>query len=101
MRKFFKCQRGHSKDSHICQGVFNGTAKSMESAAAVDLLSDKNSSLTKANVKISVFIGDGDNPGISQVRANSSPDVVKWFDPNHTTENSKQFLVSVETSAQI
>lgn len=96
MRKCFQCERGHSLDSHSCQGVYNGTAKSMESAAAVELMSDKNSSFAKANVKLSVFIGDGDNSGISQIRANSSHNISKWLDPNHTEKSLNNFLFEIK-----
>lgn len=96
MRKCFKCGKGHNKKSHNCQGVHNGTAKSMESAAAVDLMSDKNSALTKANVKISVFIGDGDDSGICQVRAHCDHPVDKWFDPNHAVKSLNNFLFKLK-----
>ena len=70
-RKCFKCELGHDPETHSCEGVYNGTAESMESASAVDLMSDKNQSLARANVQVNVFIDDGDNSGIAQVRENS------------------------------
>lgn len=96
VRKCFKCERGHPKDSHYCLGVFNGTAKSMESQAAVNLLSDKNSMLAKTNVRVGVYIGDGDNSGISQVRANSNDPADKWLDLNHAVKSLNNFLFGIK-----
>lgn len=96
MRKCFRCDIGHSDETHNCAGVYEGTAKSMESSAAVDLMSDKNTSFAEANVRLDVFIGDGDNSGISQVRANSDHPIDKWLDINHAAKSFNNFLFKLK-----
>ena len=95
-RKCFLCERGHDPMTHDCGGVYQGTAKSMESASAVDLLSDKNLRLKEANVQVDYFIGDGDNSGIAQVRANTSHTVAKLLDRNHTVKSLNNLLFKLK-----
>ena len=64
MRKCFECDCGHTPDVHNCMNIYAGTAKSMESAAAVELMSDQNESLKKANCHLGTFIGNGDNAAL-------------------------------------
>ena len=51
-----KCELGHSKQDHDCRLNFQGSAKAMEPAMAVDLIVH-NEQLRSNNVKVSTLIG--------------------------------------------
>lgn len=92
-RKCWKCDRGKP---HKCFGVFLGSAKAMEPAGAVDLMTDKNPLLKKNDIKVSCMIGDDDSSTIHAVRKNCPQKVSKWSDLNHGKKGLANALYSLK-----
>lgn len=76
------CLKGHPKGDHDCRQNHSGSAKSMEPALAVELIT-RNTQLDEANVVVGTLIGDDDSCSIQAVRRESIIAVEKWSDLNH------------------
>ncbi|XP_058801515.1 uncharacterized protein LOC131670148 [Phymastichus coffea] len=85
-RKCRKCDLGYSKDSHDCRLNFVGTAKAMESFAAVKLTKE-NSLLASCNVEIGIIISDNDSSSMAAMRNSLDYEIVKQADKNHTSKD--------------
>lgn len=98
-RKCRKCDLGHPSENHDCRKNHEGSAKSMEAAAAADLC-NKSTILAESKVEVRIFVADGDSSHIAKVkvRAGSSHPVVKLSDRNHTTRGVDRALYLLEKS---
>jgi len=86
-RKCCKCDLGVDISNHICAKNFQGSAKSMEADAGVQLI-NHSAILKNSNLQVRVIIGDEDSSMISAVRADA-PHIkfYKLADRNHLVKN--------------
>ena len=89
------CERGHSPEDHKCNRNHFGSAKSMEPALAV-LMITKNAQLADANCVVSTLIGDEDSCTIQAVRRESEVPVEKWADMNHVLKSFSSALYAIK-----
>ncbi|XP_011876984.1 PREDICTED: uncharacterized protein LOC105567056, partial [Vollenhovia emeryi] len=94
-RKCRRCDIGHEPSNHDCRKNFQGSAKAMEPDAAVDLCV-KSSILKENNIQVGVFIGDNDSSSICAVQKQSTHNVVKQSDKNHTAKGVKNLLYKID-----
>jgi len=89
------CEAGHPPDDHNCPKNHFGSAKSMEPAIAVRIIT-QNKQLQDAKVRISTFIGDEDATTIHEIRRNSEIPVEKWSDLNHVEKSFSSALYDLK-----
>ena len=94
-RKCRMCDLGHRVDDHNCRLNFEGSAKAMESRAAV-LLTNNNSILNECNLQVGVMIADNNSSSICAVRNASNHEIVKQADKNHTSKGLVNELYKIK-----
>lgn len=95
-RKCRLCDIGHSKEDHDCRKNFYGSAKAMEPYCANKLVNDS-SVLKSANLEVGIVVGDNDSTSIASIKKNSTHEVVKFSDINHTSKGVKSMLYKLST----
>ena len=88
-----KCALGWKIEEHDCRKNHEGSAKSIEPSAAVDLLA-VNPHFQKAGVRCDVLVGDEDAATYCHVQQRTVHDVKKWIDRNHSTKKFSNKLYS-------
>lgn len=92
-----KCEKGHPPEDHQCCRNHSGSAKSMEPAMAVKIIT-KNPNLDNADVVIGTLVGDEDAATIHNVRRESEIPVEKWSDLNHIKKSFNSALYDLKVS---
>lgn len=92
-RKCRKCDLGHSPTDHDCHLNFRGSAKSMESVAAVDLASHE--FLKACSAQLGMVISDNDSCAILALRNALPYEIIKHSDKNHTSKGVKSALYGI------
>lgn len=99
-RKCRACENAIStgiKKEHDCRLNFHGSAKAMETDAAVQLVT--NSQILKNNnLEIRVFIGDNDSCCISAVQEAGNHVILKQADINHLVKGIGKILYELRKS---
>ncbi|XP_066601163.1 uncharacterized protein [Prorops nasuta] len=98
-RKCRMCDVGHPKDDHDCRLNFYGSAKAMESHAAVRLVTES-TIFNEEKIELGVFVGDNDSSSISAVRKAADHTILKVADKNHTSKGVKNMLWKIKNSLQ-
>ena len=96
-RKCKKCDVGHSNEDHDCRCNFEGSAKAMEPAAAVQLTKN-NLILTECNIEVGVIIADNDSSSICAARNANDYEIVKQSDKNHTSKGVVNQLYKIKNN---
>jgi len=89
------CERGHSPNDHKCFKDHHGSAKSMELALAVRMIT-QNQQLLKAQCVVSTLVRDEDSSTINAVRRESEVPVAKWADINHVEKSFTTALYNLK-----
>ena len=96
-RKCKSCDNGVPKENHPCVLNFEGSAKSMEPKAAVELVSN-NKIFDELNLQLGIFIGDNDSTAIHDARNSVFYEIVKQADTNHTGKGLSNALYKIKPS---
>lgn len=89
-----KCELGHIKTDHDCRLNFEGSAKSMEADAGVQLINNS-TILKETGLKVKVVIGDEDSSTIAAVRKDNFKKIHKLTDKNHLVKNFSNELYTL------
>lgn len=85
------CERGMAPDKHDCRKNHAGSAKSMESAAALKLLVN-NENLEESGTRCEVLATDGDASAFANFEASIDYEAKKVDDVNHTVKTFNNAL---------
>lgn len=95
-----QCDKNGGKPHPGCAKNHVGSAKSMESAMAVELVL-KNDLLVKSKVRIRTLIGDDDSSSIAALRRLSPYAIMKWSDFNHVKKTFNSKLYDLRLTANL
>lgn len=94
-RKCKMCDYGHSPDDHDCRKNFEGSAKAMEPAAAINLILE-NPVLQDCFIQLGILVSDNDSSTIAALRERCDHEIVKLSDKNHTRKGLSNQLFELK-----